>query len=105
MRALQELEAMERRAKEMEERARGMAAELVREKQTKAAEAEDRLREMERLVLSLLFVLRFHVTLRHTGLTHTHAHRPHAHTLAHTGRTRSHHAHTLRLAHSFIISI
>ena len=58
MRALQELEAMERRAKEMEERAREMAAELVKEKQTKAAEAENRLREMERLVLSLLFVLR-----------------------------------------------
>ena len=60
MRALHELEAMERRAKEMEDRAREMASELLKEKQRNAAETEDQLRDMERLVLFLLTNIQLH---------------------------------------------
>ena len=48
MRAIQELEAVEKRAKEIEDRARDMSTEFARERKRNAAEAEERMREMER---------------------------------------------------------
>ena len=48
VRAIQELEAVEKRAKEIEDRARDMSTEFARERKRNAAEAEERIREMER---------------------------------------------------------